>query len=167
MSSLIVNAVNELECAMDNDDDSDIWGAAGKRGLDLAVEPIADLYVNNPDSREEIRREIKRISTRWPLVLYVRRVSVLINNDDDQHLFNRGLAVASMINRGCDYRDLIVSLVILRSAADRAGLDSIASFDAALKWSSPALHDVFRNVQNHSKSAIESTLASFGPPPKL
>ena len=163
MSSLIVNVVNELECDIGVDDASDIWGEPGTRRLDRTLQVIADLYVDHPGSRDEICHEIKRIPDTWPLVLYVRRVSLLIKTSDDQRSFNRGLAVAAILDGRCDYRDMIVSLVILRAAADSAGLDSGTSFDAALDWSSSQVHSVLRNAKNHSQPDIESTIAAFGP----
>lgn len=167
MSSLIVNLFNELDCAITNDDASDIWGNAGSRELDNILALISDYYIQYSASRDEIRDEIKQLSSTWPLIIFVRRISQLIKSVNDTVWFNRGLATASMVNANCDYRDLIVSLVLLRDSADRAGIQTTPAFNVALRWSTDQMHGILSNARDHSVSAICSTVAAFGPPSKL
>ena len=163
MSSLIVNLVNDLEVDIENDDESDIWGDPGTRSVDVAIETIADLYLERPALREEIRTEIERVPNTWALVLYIRRASLLVKNKSDEHPIRRGLVVAAMLNGRSDYRDLIVSLVILRAAAEKAGIDTRKFFDAAIDGSTAKIHASLRNARDHSQSDIQSTFAEFGP----
>ncbi len=164
MSSLIVNLINELDCAIDRDDTSSIWENPGSRELDDVLTPIADYYIQHPHVRDEIRDEVLRVSSTWPLVLFVRRISQLLESEQGADWLNRGLATASMIDANCDYRDLIVSLVLLRDAGDRAGLGTSQAFDAALTWSTEKMHGILRNARDHSESTIRSTVSAFGLP---
>jgi len=163
VSSLVVNLINELHDAMTRDDQRDIWTNPGTRELDASIDVVADYYIDFPSARDTIRSELREIGSLWSLVLFVRRAGLLLRTAEREQWLNRGLAVASMIDANCDYRDLIVSLVILRSLAMDAGMNTDAAFDAAIGWSTDRMHDILMNARNHADSDIRITLASFGP----
>ena len=164
MNKLVADAVKELRLYIDSDPVDDIWNEPGVRELDLAIDVIADLYLDHPELQNEIREDISRISNSWALVLYIRRVSLLIEEPTDERPILRGLAVAAMIDVGCDFRDLIVSLVVLRASGDVAGIDSKEFFVKAEKWSTSRIHGVLQNARDHSDSDTAATLSSFEPP---
>jgi hypothetical protein len=166
VSCLIVNLINEVHDALPRDDQRNIWADPGTRDLDAAIDVLADYYIDFPSARDTIRSELSEIGSLWSLVLFVRRVGLLLRTAEGEQWLNRGLAVASMVDANCDYRDLIVSLVILRSLAMDAGMNTDSSFDAAIDWSTDRMHGILTNARNHAASDIRITLASFGPPPK-
>ena len=167
LSSLIVNLMNELHDAVTRDDQQNIWDYTGKRELDDSIAVVADYYIQYQTARATIREELREFESLWSLVLFIRRAGLLIKTDDgsNEHWFNRGLATASMIDANCDYRDLVVSLVVLRSFAIDAGLDTDRKFDQAIEWSTDRMYDILTNARNHARESIDQTMAAFGPSP--
>jgi hypothetical protein len=163
---LIGPLINELRDAISRDDYRNIWADPGKRELDAALQNVADDYIDFPEVREAVRSQLREVGSLWSLVLFVRRVGLLMKTPEGEQWLKRGLAVASMVDAKCDYRDLIVSLVILRSLAMGAGLSTDAAFDEAIGWSTERMHGILRNARNHAEADIRSTLAAFGPPPR-
>jgi hypothetical protein len=159
--------MNELLDALSRDDQTNIWDYAGKRELDESVAVVADYYIQYKSERATIREELREFESLWSLVLFVRRAGVRIKTDagSREDWFNRGLATASMIDANCDYRDLIVSLVVLRSFAIDAGLDTDQAFDRAIDWSTERMHGILTNARNHDRESINQTVAAFGPSP--
>ncbi|TWU43611.1 hypothetical protein Poly51_62660 [Rubripirellula tenax] len=162
MSSLTINLLNELHGTLEDDDHDNPWAQPGVRQLDQSASAVADWYIEHQSERELIRKETRQWGSLWGLVLFVRRAGILV--DADSRWVNRGLAIASIVDANCDYRDLIVSLVVLRSFAMDAGLETDAAFDVALCWSTEHMHSILLNARNHELSDIQSTVATFGPP---
>ena len=162
MSKLTINLLNELHGTLENDDHDNPWAQPGDRLLDQSASAVADWYIDHLSERELIRKETRQWGSLWGLILFVRRVGILV--DADTKWLSRGLAIASIVDANCDYRDLIVSLVVLRSLAMDAGLETDAAFDIALGWSTERMHGILMNVRNHDLSDIQSTVATFGPP---
>lgn len=167
MSSLIVNLMNELHDSLSRDDHSSIWDHVGKRELDESIAIVADYYIQFEAERAIIREELREFESLWSLVLFVRRAGLLIKLDAGSRVdwFHRGLAVASMIDANCDFRDLIVSLVVLRAFAIDAGLDTDQMFDQAILWSTDRMIGILTNARNHARENIDQTMATFGPLP--
>ncbi len=167
MSSLTVNLMNELHDALSRDDQTNIWDCAGKRELDESIAVVADYYIRYKTERATIREELREFESLWSLVLFVRRAGLRIKTDagSREGWFNRGLATASMIDANCEYRDLIVSLVALRSFAIDAGLDTDQAFDRAIDWSTERLHGILSNARNHDRESADQIVAAFGPSP--
>ena len=164
VSTQTINLINEIHDNLDDDDRLETWALPGVRKLDISAAAIADFYLEYPAERDTIRTEIPTCGSLWGLVLFVRRVGLLLDSGMGMQWLNRGLAVASIIDANCDNRDLIVSLVVLRSLAMDAGFETDDAFDAAISWSSDRMHGILINARNHKLSDIHSTVASFGPP---
>ncbi len=145
--------------------DGDIWSASFESSLESQLSELADLYwESTPDQRRQIRDSL---SSRlvMHLFLYVRRVAILIEDRDDVPWLRRGLAMAAIENgRGADYRDLIVSLVILRHGAERVGIKTRKHFNEAIKMAEPEVRDILRNARDHRESDVKLTIREFGPP---
>lgn len=169
MSSLVVNLMNELHCALSRDDQTDIWGLADKRELDEAIAVVADYYIRYENERATIREELRTFESLWSLILFVRRAGLHIKTDavsrDDW--LQRGMATSSMIDGNCDYRDLIVSLVLLRAFAIDAAIDTDKMFDQAIEWSTDRMFGILTNARNHSREGIDQTMAAFGPSSRM
>lgn len=169
MSRPVAQLISELQQALVHDDKANIWGHAGERALDRSVALVADHYIQQAADRSVIREEIRKFPSRWGLVLYVRRVGLLINAQADRGelWLKRGLAAASLVDAHCDDRDLIVSLVLLRSFALKAGLPTDRAFDQAIGWSTGRMTGILTNARNHSLKDIDYTVEAFGPAPQV
>jgi hypothetical protein len=167
VSSLVINLMNELHCALSGDDQRDIWGNPGERALDDIASVVADYYIQYESGRDTIRDELLEFQSLWSLVLFVRRMGLLLGTNERDEWLDRGLAVASMIDANCDYRDLIVSLVVLKSLAIDAGLNTDAAFDRAIGWSTERMIGILSNARNHDQFSMGQTMASFGPHPRM
>jgi hypothetical protein len=143
-----------------------IWAYIGHRKLDKKFTKLADLYRNSqPARRKEIRDffagQWDRLDEMW---LYVRRVARLIKSKRDTVWLRRGLAIAAIEGGRVDYRDTIVSLVILRYGAERAGIETGLFFDEALPMVSPRSRGIFNNARDHHASDVRYTVITMGPP---
>jgi hypothetical protein len=140
-----------------------LWSKVGRHPLDLRLTLLAELFWDSNDKqRQQIRASVDK-QDAWALVAYVRRIGILINSRDDIRWLRAGLAIAVIEDARFDFRDLIVSLVILRFAAERMGIDTKPYFDEVIKVSTARTRGVLRNVRNHSKADILITVREFGP----
>jgi hypothetical protein len=143
-----------------------LWSYVGRRKLDRKLTRLAELYRNSsPERREHVYKFFEgkraRLDEMW---IYVRRVAILIQSNRDAHWLQRGLAIAAVEGGRVDYRDSIVSLVILRYGAERAGIKTRAFFQEAIRIASPECREIFRNARDHSKGDVEYTICEMGPP---
>jgi hypothetical protein len=143
---------------------AEIWSNVGNRSLDEKLSELADLYWDSTQTQQKLIRDAVNPSRTWELIVYIRRIAMLIVSQSDGNWLRRGLAVAAIENSSFDYRDLIVSLVILRYAAEQAGIKTRQYFNDTMKISDPIIHDVLRNARDHSESCVTQTIHAFGPP---
>ncbi len=145
--------------------DGRMWEDVGSRALDTRLTELAVLYLaSDSEQRKLIGAYFSGNEKRlWELIIYVRRIAKLITSADDVNWFRLGLAAASIEGGRWDFRDLIVSLVILRFAAERVGIEAVPFFDEIIEMSNPTTHSIFNNARNHSTGDIEATVKAFGP----
>jgi hypothetical protein len=145
--------------------DIPIWSAVGIHELDHEFTRLADLYLaSKPTRRAAIRAAFTgKLDTLDDLWRYVRRVGLLIQSADVAWL-RRGLAIAAVEGGRADFRDTLMSLVLLRYAAERVGIDPRPCFDEAIELAAPESSGLFENVRDHSDFEMRYTVASFGPP---
>ncbi len=137
--------------------------SAEKQTLDARLVELADLYRQVDDrQRAEIRDWFRDVDT-WPLMAAIRRWARKMQSAEDIVWLRRGLALAAIENSRFDYRDVIVSLVILRYGAERVDIETAAEFDEAMKISAESVHGVMKNARNHAAKDIKATLEAFGP----
>jgi hypothetical protein len=72
------------------------------------------------------------------------------------------LALVDLAERGNDPRDSIVTLVLLRHAAERAGIDAVAVLDDMVGRASAGMRAVFASARDHRPADIASTVRAFG-----
>ena len=88
-----------------------------------------------------------------------------LQSADDVEWMRRGLAIAAVEGGRRDYRDTIVSLVLLRYAAQRVDL----SFDPLFlqiqgsRIHRPRKQAPLRNARTHAAPDVASTVATYGP----
>src|SRR5262245_32999418 len=98
----------------------EVWANIGTSPLDARITEISELYEEaDSQQREVIKNYFDGKDDRvWELILYVRRVAVLISSDQDSKWLRLGITAALIEDARLDYRDLIVSLLLLRYAAE-------------------------------------------------
>lgn len=125
---------------------------------------MADLYWDATDRQRQKIRDAVNPQYSWELLAYIRRVAILMETKSDVQWLRRGLAIAAIENSCTDYRDLIVSLVILRHGAERAGIKTRTHFDDTIKVADEQIHGFLKNARDHRESDVKLTVRAFGPP---
>lgn len=143
--------------------DSEFWMSIGETELDRHLTRLADIFIAAPQSEQQVVRDAVHPRALWNLIAFVRRLSILIILTSDPLWLRRALAVAAIEDGRFDFRDLIVSLVIVRAAAEQVGIDHIPHFNWCIDSLSPTSHDSFINARDHSPSDILDILHNFGP----
>jgi hypothetical protein len=140
-----------------------LWAKAGKLPVDERLRELGDLYWHaTPKQRQLIRDSVAERDT-WNLVVFVRRVALVLQSADDVGWLWDALAVALIEGGSSDYRDLIVSLVLLRFGAERAGIGPRPHFNKALSIATPAMTGILKNARDHSPRDVRITVGAFGP----
>ena len=123
---------------------------------------IAEIYLdaNDPQQKEIEDYFENRDSERWDIIFEIRELAKQIWLNADTRLLEFGLALAAIEGARSDYRDLIVSLVLLRYAAERSGIEAKSFFD---KLHSDKISSVLKNARDHSNSDVLHTVRTFGP----
>lgn len=155
------DALQTCDCAYAS---NDFWSDAGSRPLDLSLSPLADLYWEADNGQRQQIRDAVDPRIIWELLVYIRRVAVLIEGKDDVQWLRRGLAIAAIVSGREDYRDLIVSLVILRQGAERVGIKTQKHFNDTIKIAEPAIHGILENARDHGESGVDAIISAFGSP---
>ena len=140
-----------------------MWQNVGEIELDRQLSEAADLYLAvDAGQRGQMRESVG--GETWDLVVYVRRLAVLVlrNREGASQWLRRGLAIAALENARFDDRDFIVSLVILRWAADKVGLVTRNYFLEAEELFQPDALSSLRNARDYQDPG--SILISSGPP---
>ena len=143
-----------------------LWTGVGDHQLDQKLTQLADLYLAAaPARREAIRCYFEnRREALDALWLYIRRIALLLWSSADVVWLRRGLAVAAIEGGRVDYRDTIVSLVILRHAAEHVGIVTRPYFDEAIPLVAADAVFIFTNARDHRDRDVRYTVSAFGPP---
>lgn len=139
------------------------WSNPGGRPRDLQLSALADLYWDASDDQRQRIRDAVDPHVTWELLAYIRRVAILIKDEAGLQWLRRGLAIAAIENGRSDFRDLIVSLVILRHGAERAGIATRQHFDDGIKAADAVIHGHLKNARDHRESDVTATIREFGP----
>jgi hypothetical protein len=143
-----------------------LWSYVGRRKLDQKLTRLAELYRNSPpERRQHVYEFFEGQRARLDeMLIYVRRVALLIQSKQDVDWVQRGFTIATVEGGRVDYRDSIVSLVILRYGAERAGIKTRPFFEEAIRIASPEGRGIFRNARDHSKGDVQYIICKAGPP---
>lgn len=140
-----------------------LWTRAGKRPIDLQLAEVGSLYWDsNSRQRQRITKSVGNFDP-WSLITFIRRIGLILEADPDIRWIHAGLGVALIENARGDFRDLIVSLVILRHGTERAGINYRPPFDEAIAIAVGEVRTCLVNARDHSTKDVRITVREFGP----
>ena len=143
----------------------DVWANVGSIHLDNFFTELATLYIEANDGQrstlyEYCGRQQAIIENLW---YYIRRVGKLIETKDDKKWLELGIACSLLDGGRMDYRDTITSLILLRFAAERKGVETRSTFDNFIQTAQENMKKMLENVRDHPESSIRSSVEYFGP----
>jgi hypothetical protein len=144
----------------------DVWANVGSVHLDNFFTELATLYIASNDNQrstlyEYCGRQQAIIENLW---YYIRRVGKLIESKDDKKWLELGIACSLIDGGRLDYRDTITSLILLRFAAERKGIETHSVFDSFIQSAQDNMKKMLENVRDHPESSVRSSVQYFGPP---
>jgi hypothetical protein len=147
-------------------DVDDVWKNIGSHPADQLFARLAELYLeSNTDQRQQIYsycgNEHKLLDNLW---YFIRRIGFLIHSKDDERWFQIGIVSALLDGGRSDFRDLVISLVLLRFVAERRGIDIESVFNTFIPSADENTRGLLENVRDHPESSIHMTVQDFGPP---
>ncbi|MFO0977220.1 MAG: hypothetical protein U0996_12530 [Planctomycetaceae bacterium] len=143
--------------------DRQFWSLIGTHPLDLELDRLAAAYSRCTGTQRQTLRGRVHPTASWGLIAYVRRMSLRILATGDDAWLTSALLIASLENAMFDFRDSIVSLVIVRAAAEQMLIDVVPHFNKAIKLSSAEMKSNFINARDHKPSDVRDILRAFGP----
>ncbi len=142
----------------------DVWSNIGTSSLDQAFIELSSLYLEADDNQKAI---LVRYCGKKPVIIeslwqFIRRVGYFINTDEDKRWFEIGLAAAMLDACRFDFRDTVISLVLLRFIAERRGIETKTIFDKFIEISEGHTREALKNARDHSEADILYTLRNCG-----
>ncbi len=144
--------------------ESELWDSIGTHPLDLQLSQLADFYGECTATQRRTLRQSLDPAASWNLVAFVRRMATQILKTRDARWLITALRIASLENAMFDFRDSIVSLVIVRAAAESASIDPMPHFATALAQCDAKMASTLSNARDHRPSDVRDILREFGPP---
>ncbi len=132
---------------------------------DTRFDALADLYLRcDSIGQREIRDYFSEKPNEWiSMFQYLRRASSRLAIDGQVLMLRRGLAIAAIEGARFDYRDSIVSLVLLRYAAEKTEIDPKPYFRQIRNCVASENIPYLDSALGHSREAMLATVRSFGP----
>jgi hypothetical protein len=133
---------------------------AGTEPLDVAIAALCDTYLaGGAEVRECVRSFVERPQGFHNTLLnYVFRMASVLRRDPSPRWIRLAIAAAAIEDARLDYRDLIVSLIVLRWAAERMGLDSRAEFEALAPLATEGTGKLIVGIPHRSAPDVENTV---------
>jgi len=145
----------------------DLWQDVGEHPLDILFMDLAKIYqeASNSDRKLIEKTFENRTHHLWQLIIFIRRLAILVISRDQLQIVQFGLAITLIEGGHFDPRDAVISLVILKFASQRAGINIDDMIDQLLSLSiSKTMELILRNVRNHHQADIVYSVKEFGPP---
>jgi hypothetical protein len=144
----------------------EIWNNIGSSLSDTLFTELAELYLESNSSQrkflyEHLGNQNEYLENAW---YFIRRIAVLIEHQKDNRWLEIGVASALMDGGRADFRDLIVSLVLLRFIAEKREIDTKPVFDRFIQSTNDNIRGILENVRDHSGSSVKFTVNTFGYP---
>ena len=138
----------------------DYLARAGVEPLDGAVAALCDRYLEaSVDDRASIRDFFRnQAGFRQNLLGYVFRAASALRRDPSRRWVRQGIVAAAIEDQGLDYRDSIVGLIVLRWAAERAGVDPRPEFESLAAMASDRTRELIRGIPSRGASEVEYTV---------
>ena len=143
--------------------DAEFWESIGTHPLDLQLSQLADFYGKcTATQRCTLRQSLNPVAS-WNLVVFVRRMALQILKTKDARWLISALRIACVENAMFDFRDSIVSLVIVRAAAESVSIDPVPHFAEALSQCDTEMAATLTNARDHRPNDVRDILREFGP----
>jgi hypothetical protein len=143
------------------------WEQIGKCDLDRRLSQLADLYLTaGTTMRKQIRDYFAgRDAELDELSMYTRRMGKLAASANDVAVVRRGLAVAAIEGGRRDYRDTIVSLVLLRAGGEQMGMNVDPLFREIQheEFMAPENRSYFESARTHMAADVERIVRTYRP----
>jgi hypothetical protein len=141
------------------------WDNVGTNPLDVALTELSELYLEaDTTQREYIFEQAAIAKLPYNLWYFIRRVAKHIQSQEDTKWLEIGLAASRIDGARADFRDLIISLVLLRFTAEIHEIDTKLFFDNAIQNSDDKLKPILLNARDHSEPDVHSIVQTFGWP---
>jgi cyclase len=142
------------------------WERLGECEQDARYDALADMFLMEDSGTKNQLREYfgqhrDELVEMW---IYVRRAAVRMRAENASLLLRRALAIAAIEGGRDDYRDTIVSLVLLRFAAEKQAVAVDAYFKQIEEHVATENRPLFENARTHAPTDIVTTVQAFGPP---
>ena len=162
--SSIMKKLDEAQSSYDFKS-GETWDNVGSNPLDVAFTELSELYLEADTAQRGFIFEQAAIAKLpYNLWYFIRRVAKHIQSQEDAKWLEIGLAASLIDGARADFRDLIVSLVLLRFAAEIHEIDTKPFFDNAIQNSGDKLTPILENARNHSEPNVHYTVQTFGWP---
>jgi hypothetical protein len=144
----------------------EIWENIGANPHDQLFTELAELYLQSTNFQRQAiysycGKQIDYLENVW---CFIRRIGVFVQSQEDIKWLEIGLASALLDGGRADYRDLIVSLVLLRFIAEKHKINTKPIFDRFIRLADENMKGIFLNAQDHSKAGISNWVGIFGHP---
>jgi hypothetical protein len=142
-----------------------VWEALIENPLDILFMELAELYKAADEGQRLIIEKFfeRKPEWTWQLVLFIRRTAKLLNLSNKDKMVNAGWSIANLVSKKDDFRDIIVSLVILKYAADKSDIDIRPSLETAMINANEVFKNILTSTLNHNHSSVVWTVKNFGP----
>ena len=141
-----------------------IWEDIRTHPQDEFFLELGEIYLEaNQDLKTDIKKLFKKPDEIWQLTLFIRRVAKMIHSDAQTDLAKIGIAIADIVAGKEDFRDVLISLAILRYRADLVGILTMELINEAELNCSAELRKLLQNFKNWSWNDIEWSIKQFGP----
>ena len=129
-----------------------------------SLDDLGDAYWSGtPEGREGLFQLLRaRADLRAQLRGSFVRVARRLRSTGEAVWLRRAFAIVDLAERDADERDSIVTLLLLRHEAERAGIDAVAILDEMVRMASAGMRAVFANARDHSPADIAYTVRAFG-----
>jgi len=133
---------------------------AGTEPMDVAIAALCDTYLaGSAQVRECVRSFVERPQAFHNTLLnYVFRMASALRRDPNPRWIRLAIAATAIEDARLDYRDLIVSLIVLRWAAERRGLCPRGEFEALAVLATEATGKLIAGIPQRSASEVENTV---------
>lgn len=141
----------------------EVWGNIGTNPLDIAFTDLSELYMEVDDIHKKQIFEYAGIEgLPYDLWYFIRRVGQQIQSMNDAKWLDVGIAAALIDGARGDFRDLIISLTLLRFSAESHGVEIKPVFDAAIEDADERVKSILLNVRDDKPSNVKWTMKTFG-----
>jgi hypothetical protein len=133
--------------------------------LDVAFTELSELYLEaDTTQRDFIFEQAALVKLPYNLWYFIRRVAKHIQSQGDTKWLEIGLVASFIDGARADFRDLIISAVLLRFTAEIHEIDTVPFFNNAIQNSDDKLKPILENARDHSEPDVHSIVQSFGWP---